>query len=164
MEYKTAKSLCVNTPLLILGVSSIIYTDSVKAGGWIVLYLSCAVGLGLVIGGLVWFLFRPLYCYRYIGRDKYTPGKLTSVWEFSSNIKLSKRMTLDQLINEIKLYVDRSYHSMALDDDELLDFCRAAVLLRYIKLVNDDVTDPAIEQFINQHHTTIQVLDFYKGA
>lgn len=163
MEYKTAKTLCVDTPVLIFGVAAIIYTDSVKAGGWIVLYLSCAVGLGLVIGGLLWFLFRPLYCYRYISGDKYTPGKLTSVWEFSSNIKLSKSMALDQLVNEIKLYVDRSYHSMALDDDELLDFCRAAVLLRYIKLVNNDVTDPAIEQFIKQHHSAIQVLDFYKG-
>lgn len=96
MEYKTAKSLCVYTPVLIFGATAIIYSDSVKPGGWIILYLSCAVGLGLVIAGLLWFLFRSLYCYSYIGNDKYTPGKLTSVWEFSNNIKLSKSMTLHQ--------------------------------------------------------------------
>lgn len=122
--------------------------------------------MGLVCGALLWGFGRILYCNNYIDNCKYTPGKLTSVWEFSKRINLSKQMTAEELKNVTAEYVERSYHSMALDDDELLDFCRAAVLLRYAALWENptSIKSKEIIQLMKKHESAMKVLDFYKGA
>lgn len=167
MKYRTAKCLTMISPAVILFVLAFYYS-SVQAmpSDMAVFHMFMGLMIGFICGVLLWGFGRILYCNNYIDRCKYTPGKLTSVWEFSSRVNLSKQMTAEELKNEVTSYFDRSYHSMALDDDELLDFCRAAILLRYIALWESytNIKNKEIIQLIKKHESAMKVLDFYKGA
>ena len=164
MKYQTAKSLCVDIPLLILGPGTILFVGNRNGSGLeLAFYLTVACLGAWILGKLAWLGLRPIYCFRYIKKDPYTPGKLTTVWEFSERVKLHKGMYVDELIDAARGYIERMEHILALDQDEIIDFCRAAVLLRYIELVDGEVVDPMIETFIKQHQTSIRVLDYYKG-
>lgn len=167
MKYDKAKDVVIKTPIGVLGVAAICYSEYMKADGdEFLFYLVLGVFVGAIIGLLSWGLGRIFYCNRYINKDIYTPNKLKALWGFSEHIELSKSMSREELIEAVNKFTAYWLPVIALDEEETIKFARAVILLRHQNLWigTPSYPDKSIERYVSQFTTEMKVLDFFKGG